>query len=504
MYFLFQMKKFHYTAILFLIILLFPIFHIYAEDLPSSPTVPNMNTGPVPDVSPGTDVAAIVSGGCGGVAGSAGSTVGGAVGGGIGSAVGGFLGGLVGGGSSGGCGGGGDTVPVNDPAVESREASVINGKPGTNGLAWIAAKLIVQKLTAETVNYINSGFQGNPTFVTDPDKFFLDVGDDVASNYLSTNGALNQLCSPFKVQVRIALVKNRMAEKQNYSCTLGTLEQNYENFTNDFSQGGWDAWFNVTQNNQSNPYGTYLDARDQLAIQIGTAKSNYANQLNWGQGFLSYEKCTKYEGSFMQGGKEQGTGACLKKTTVTPGSVINDALKKALGSSVDALNAADSVNEIFGALANLAISKVINGAKGLLGTNPNMPPPDGSSTTTPPDNSNAPPALPPANAKDKHGNHTGEVAEAKAALIANNVDLTGPCGAFAITNQAAKKIGGGAGLRWKGGGNNCQGYATDIIEFPDGYIYDVLGDGGGANNPSWDPTGCPNASICPSDYRPAL
>ena len=77
-----------------------------------------------------------------------------------------------------------------------------------DGVAWFAAKLIVQKLTAETVNWINSGFQGNPAFVTDPGQFFLDVGMMSYRESYQTNGFTNSLCSPFKIQVRLALVKN--------------------------------------------------------------------------------------------------------------------------------------------------------------------------------------------------------------------------------------------------------------------------------------------------------
>lgn len=71
-------------------------------------------------------------------------------------------------------------------------------------------------------------------------------------------------------------------------------------------------------------------------------------------------------------------------------------------------------------------------------------------------------------------------------LLAAGRDLSGPCGAFAITKRVAWALHGtGAGLLAKPSGNNCDGYATDIVCYPDGRIRDILGDGGGANTPQW-------------------
>ena len=162
-----------------------------------------------------------------------------------------------------------------------------------DGVANFIAKMIVKQLTAQTVNWINSGFKGNPAFVTNPEGFFLNVGDQMAADFL-TNTSLNGLCSPFQAKIRLALVKNYLAEtNKNYSCTLGRLEQNFENFANNFDQGGWDGWFTMTQTTQGNPYGAYLDTKDQLSINLGNQAIKYQNQLNWGKGILSYEKCKK-------------------------------------------------------------------------------------------------------------------------------------------------------------------------------------------------------------------
>jgi len=79
------------------------------------------------------------------------------------------------------------------------------------------------------------------------------------------------------------------------------------------------------------------------------------------------------------------------------------------------------------------------------------------------------------------------VAQIKQQLLARGDDLSGPCGAFAITQRVAWALrADGAGLLDKPGGNNCLGFATDYIIFEHGPAFDILGDGGGANNPQWN------------------
>lgn len=101
---------------------------------------------------------------------------------------------------------------------------------------------------------------------------------------------------------------------------------------------------------------------------------------------------------------------------------------------------------------------------------------------------------------DSHPNHFDLVTQAKADLITEGQDLTGPCGAFTIVQRAVQYIQPSdptAGFLAKPDGNNCNGFATDIVCYADGVIYDVLIDGGGANTPQWSFHG----TVDPSRYR---
>ena len=105
------------------------------------------------------------------------------------------------------------------------------------------------------------------------------------------------------------------------------------------------------------------------------------------------------------------------------------------------------------------------------------------------------------NGKFLAGNTCRMSAQVKDWLRKQGVDLTGPCGAFAITKRVAWGLRGtGAGLLSKPAGNNCEGFATDIIAFADGRIVDILGDGGNANIPGWNH----GEPVDATRFRPAI
>lgn len=247
---------------------------------------------------------------------------------------------------------------VFDPAQQIKDYAL-------DTVAYVASAVVLKKLTAKTVNWINNGFKGNPGYVQNPKQFFLDIGDEIASDFLSQAG-INQICAPFNAQVRLALVKNYIDDSSgaNYSCTLDILRNNYQAFMNDFSQGGLDAWFELTQSSQNNPYGAYLEAQNTLAMKIEAGQQQTQKELDLSGGFLNFKRCPR-GGSYTTGA---GVVECsVEEETVTPGAVINDQLTRSLGSSWDRLNAADEFNEIVTALLTQLVEQVAGKASGLFG-----------------------------------------------------------------------------------------------------------------------------------------
>jgi Tfp pilus assembly protein FimV len=101
---------------------------------------------------------------------------------------------------------------------------------------------------------------------------------------------------------------------------------------------------------------------------------------------------------------------------------------------------------------------------------------------------------------DTHPNHYALIKQAKDELVALSTDLSGPCGAFKIVQRAVPYIQASdpaAGFLSKTSGNNCGGFAVDIVCYNDGVIYDVLIDAGASNGPSWSFSG----TVDPGRYR---
>ena len=287
------------------------------------------------------------------------------------------------------------------------------------------AKLMIRQITADVVNWINSGFQGSPAFVTNPGAFFLDVADQLTGEFLDKyGGPLTALCSPFSIDLRLALAfKYHPKIQKKYACTLGTIIANSQNAVNnatingqsinrfmdgDFSQGGWPAFVSMTTEPQNNPYGAYLEANSEIGLRVANAQIQQREELNQGKGFLSWKTCARYENAphkaqgtiqstdtetgeityqdavgTISGDTEAGVGTdgtvkenngkgkCVQYETQTPGSLIAGSLENSSNGPLRELELVDSINQIVNALAAQLITTVLHGGlRSVTGTGP--------------------------------------------------------------------------------------------------------------------------------------
>src|SRR3989344_6269708 len=237
-------------------------------------------------------------------------------------------------------------IPTLDQGLNLKEVGIpILGfvVPGLtlDSLMIIVVKAVMEKILDSTVEWINNGFEGNPAFVTDPRQFYSDIADRVAGEFIEGSD-LGFLCSPFQSQIILSLRKNQRRQQQ-FQCTLTDVVDNIDAFYNDFSEGGWDGWFSMTQNNANNPYGTYLDTKLELDSRIASAIGIKNQQLDWGKGFLSFERCAGTEVLDTASGKKTCIGA---KEIVTPGTVIEGQLQNVLGTGVRQMELAEEVGHL--------------------------------------------------------------------------------------------------------------------------------------------------------------
>lgn len=242
---------------------------------------------------------------------------------------------------------------------------------GLDKIAFTLAKAMIRQITADLVNWINSGFEGGPAFVSSPQNFITNVGDQVVGDFID-GSALGFLCDPFKLNIQFGFQYN-YAGGQYYSykgCTLTQVIDNVDGFVGgNFSQGGWDGWFTMFRDPLNNPYGSQFKSEQRLYASIQGEKELNILDFQAGNGFLSQKKCVEYENEYESGGDEP---RCLRQEVVTPGSVISEQLNNNLGSGVRQLELADELDEIVDALMAQLVNQIITGG-GLAGSSKQSP-----------------------------------------------------------------------------------------------------------------------------------
>ena len=246
------------------------------------------------------------------------------------------------------------------------------------------ARAILQHVTTSVVNWARSGFTGTPTFVSNPTQFFTSVADSAAGAYLQSSD-LAFLCSPFSLQVKIAIAQSyNGSNNSGLQCTLTGVASNIQRFMGNFSEGGWPAFISMTTNPANQPFGAYTQAQSGLNAAVAQSVSLKQKQLDLSGGFLDmeeYRNCKVVgateasafspdkhkEAIYDSAGKWIQTKIC-DVTTVTPGKIIESSLSKVIGTNIDSLNAAKHFDEIISALITGLMQKVVIGAGGLLGT----------------------------------------------------------------------------------------------------------------------------------------
>jgi len=235
----------------------------------------------------------------------------------------------------------------------------------------VLAKAALQQITASVVNWINSGFNGSPSFITNYQQFFTNVADLAAGQFIQGSG-LAFLCSPFKLQIKVAIAQS-YANRGAQSCSLTGIIKNINGFMNgSFTQAGWPGLLQFTTVPTNNPYGAFAYAQVGLQTAQNNALSNAKNSIS-PNGFIALQQVTCNGSASLRptygvgnqqavnaGGSATLPSGCTTKIT-TPGTVIEGALQKSLGSGVDQLGLANSLDQIINALTTQLITKTLQG-----------------------------------------------------------------------------------------------------------------------------------------------
>lgn len=247
-----------------------------------------------------------------------------------------------------------------------------------DGVSMALAQQLIDRMVQSSVKWAQSGFEGNPGYVTDPKQFFSDVADGVAGEYIMGTD-LGFLCSPFQANIRLSLTAN-YSEPEPFQCTLTEVVGNIENFYTDFSAGGWDGWFAMTQNETNNPYGAYLAAKVELDSRIAEKVGLERELLNWSDGFLSWSECIETNPPLVNPSSDptvlpstntrhvpgKAVGECIARGPIqTPGTTLKAQLDNVLPSGLQRLISVQHIDQLVGAFASGLLTRYVFGPRGL-------------------------------------------------------------------------------------------------------------------------------------------
>lgn len=267
-------------------------------------------------------------------------------------------------------------VPTTSSLDNAQAGDSTGAVPSKDSVAYCIINAMITTLTDMTIEWINTGFDGNPAFVQNPEQFFADLADQEAAGFLQEivgESTGIDICQPFRLNIVTGLSSQ---QTQGFGgraqCTLGDIGSSFEDFQaytsgNSPESGSLDAWLNMTQNPQNNPYGAYLLAQNELQNRIALQQNTANLDLTMGNGFLSFKKCSEDE--TIVGGNPDGTDRVIRGACgiTTPGSVIFGQLENRLSSGNNRLVLADKFDQVVSALVDKLIKVALNETLGNLG-----------------------------------------------------------------------------------------------------------------------------------------
>lgn len=254
---------------------------------------------------------------------------------------------------------------------------------GLDTAAYMVGQKLSDMLVSKSVDWINSGFEGNPFYVEDTKSFMKEFEDVEILKLYSTidtidygegfsTGDFGSFSLGDKNTIVSLLNDAKKPIEEKLKPTLTDIER--ENFSNDFTQGGWDAWEKLAEP-QNNPFGREDIIKQEYSKNVTEAKDaaiQEAQRVN----FQDQKECVQPSSTNVFGNNDWNSFGfdvnesyfnanndpnCERQETTTPGSVASKTAEEASVSQFSALPMMDEFSEIassaLGTMFNALISK---------------------------------------------------------------------------------------------------------------------------------------------------
>ncbi len=266
-----------------------------------------------------------------------------------------------------GFGGDDDKVSTTDTTTQDKIDATNKTTNCLNGIAYAVAKNTLAQVTNKTLNWVNTGLNGNPLYVQNKGSFLTTIANKQVKSYLA---ALPQTDSIFgnalESGIRQGITGRSDGMLNVYPNT--PQAQSYKSFLTDFTSGGWDSFLNPSYN----AIGALFTATDTLDKSIASQKQDASDEIQRNNGFLDMKHCVKYaDSNFTQtstaiSGGLSSNPTCVQWQTDTPGSVIAAQVQTITTSPVRQLEYADKINEVLGGFFDSFVNSLLQ--KGLRGS----------------------------------------------------------------------------------------------------------------------------------------
>ncbi|HEY1037096.1 MAG TPA: hypothetical protein VGE62_00775 [Candidatus Paceibacterota bacterium] len=263
--------------------------------------------------------------------------------------------------------------------TSARSGQLIMGVPigaSFDAIAWCLLNGTIEAIADATIAWANSGFEGSPAFLENPETFFQELADIEAQNFISSvayNTAGYNVCEPFRVELAIGLANSysnqtgRNRFNKVASCSMDQMQAALMSSSvgygvevgggpgkNKDLTGYWTAW-GQARKSQNNVWGSWIAANDFLYGEIEKKGNTVKFELGLNNGWLNFARCEDQEAA-----KKGDRSSCK---TYTPGSLVQSSLEKNLDIPKDRLVMAQKFDQVISAvienLIKVALNKVL-------------------------------------------------------------------------------------------------------------------------------------------------
>ena len=216
------------------------------------------------------------------------------------------------------------------------------------------------------LNTVNTGFNGNPQFVTHEPTHYRENVLNPRAQPIYAGAETDNLCAPFKQEIRTSLQKNyeQKINRPNevFSCSVEASRME-ACLRNDLAGcGGLAGYLQFVSDTNNNSLFAYYRAQSYMDSALRAEVQLEKSRIDRARGFLDKteeQTITLADGSTV-----------TVNRVVTPGFLIAQYASDLLGSGLRQMENADEIDEIIGLLMSNVGTQMVSSPRGLAGMEP--------------------------------------------------------------------------------------------------------------------------------------